>query len=663
MTYITFSYAAKWIFFALWMLGLGGFLWVLWRRLRLILLGAPDERFDAPLERLRRMWRLPPRRLLREKVPGLWHTLLVLGAAVFFIRALQMMAVVFAGSSALFYFLPFVGPVVGTLFQTLKELALLGVWIGMFGFACRRLLPKPARREAQAVGAWVASAWIALLMLADILLEAGWHAFVLTNGVELHGLFPVPSLGWLISPLLTSDSGYKLFKAMVWTYGLLALGFLVYLPFGSAFHALTALPNAFFARRSPRLARLENLEATSVGVRHVDDLTWKQRLDLYACADCGRCEANCPAFASGKPLSVRRINREAKAQLYARASYLLGRTPPPESAPVMSPEAAWACTLCGDCEERCPTFVEQVPRLVEVRRRLVMSDHQAPAAVTELLGHFARSGNPWGLRAEARGEEWRSELGVTTLAENADVEYLFYVGCMGAFDARSQQVVKAAFKLLKAAKVSFGVLGAEEVCCGETARRLGDERLGAQLTQANLAVFAKYGVKRILTFCPHCDHALRHDYAAFGAAFAEVRHVTELLDACVQRGTLTIPRAETRSVTYHDACRLGRDSGLYVPPRRLLTAAGLDVVEPERTRERSFCCGAGGGLYWMGEAAEGASALRLEELRAAGAATIGVSCPYCLASLQRAARAPRLDGVPIRDILEILAERLPSAEA
>lgn len=685
MSDITFSYASKWTFFLLTVLALCSFTIVIIGRLRLLAKGAPEDRLDHPGERLCKLIKIGflQFKMPQELLPGLLHIFIFVGFMSLSIRTLQLFGVAFAGSGFSLYALPLVGPLVGTLYQIVKEIVVIGVLIGVVGFAWRRIVSKPPRMQGIPVFEPVMIlAWIGGLMLADILLEAGWHAT--PYAVSEPGLFAVPSLGWLLSPLFSAESGETVYKAMVWTHSLMVLAFLNYLPFGKHFHILTALPNVFLGRTAPygQLRPIENLEekiekmeddpTVAVGVQNVEQYTWKELLDLYTCTECGRCQPNCPAFKTEKPLSLKRVNLESKKDLYARAPYLLGKKKDKDGKPLayegpqtcggaISAETIWACTLCRDCEERCPVSIEQVPRIVELRRRLVMIEGEMPSELNNVFRGFERNSNPWGLGADKRADWLTDDLEVPTLADKADVEYLFYVGCMGSFDLRSQKVTKAIIRLLKKAGVSFGVLGLEEQCCGETARRLGNEFLGAMMVEANIEVLKGYNVKKLIAFCPHCFNTFKNEYAGMGYAFDEVWHAADFVKKLVDEGKLTIKADDLGAVGYHDSCFLGRYNDLYQAPRELLGHCGGLVKEASLAKRFSSCCGAGGGRMWMEEAKPRVNETRFDELyRTTGEPkTVGVSCPYCLTMLTDASKANNLEEqVKVRDVLEILAERI-----
>jgi len=463
-----------------------------------------------------------------------------------------------------------------------------------------------------------------------------------------------------------------------------------YLPHGKHFHLLTAVPNVFFGDLGPpgrlrllapsadalgalvdRAAALPDPHQAGLGIARIDDLAPKARLDLFACTECGRCTARCPAALTGKALSP-------KAVIVALRDHL--RTRPVPGAPagaavdlvpsVIAADAVWACTTCRACEEECPVTIEVVDKIVGLRRHLLtVRGEDFPRELGRPLAALERTGNPYGRPAGER-LVWAAGLDVRTCAERPGAEVLFWVGCAGAFDPHARRIARATAALLRAAGVDFAVLGAEERCTGDLARRAGQEALFLTLAEQNRDTLARYaaagGVRRIVTGCPHCLHTLRHEYPDLGVRYPVV-HTTELLAELLAEGRLVPRRAGPRSVVVHDACYLARYAGDVTSPRAVLgRVPELRVVEVAGAYgRRALCCGGGGAQAFLEERSrDRVSHRRAAELGATGADVVASSCPYCKTLLVDGLAAVSPEGrVRPRDVAEILADVCGLGEA
>jgi Fe-S oxidoreductase len=473
--------------------------------------------------------------------------------------------------------------------------------------------------------------------------------------------------GWMTEPWQRAGMW-----GSMWAHIVLILGFLVYLGYSKHLHIATSAINVFFASTKPRGALtplkidLDALEEdTALGVATIQDLTWKQRLDLYACTECGRCQSACPAWTTGKPLSPKLLIMGLRDELFEQGPKLLAAqaaSTPTEARPlvpgVVAEEVVWACTTCGACMQECPVDIEHIDHIVDLRRNLVMSESRFPQEAGALLRSLENTSNPWGMPQSQRAG-WTEGLDVQVLAEGEPApEYLYWVGCAGSFDDRAKKISRALASVLARAGVSFAILGPRELCTGDPARRMGNEYLFQTLAEMNVAALGEAGVTKIVANCPHCFNTLRNEYPEYGGRF-EVIHHTQLLERLVAEGRLA-PTDQVRTLlAYHDPCYRGRHNDVYGEPRSLLDRIpGLQTVEMPRHGTRGLCCGAGGARMWMEERiGKRINAERMDEAASTGAGTIGVACPYRLIMLDDGAR-DRGDETEILDVAQVLARSL-----
>jgi Fe-S oxidoreductase len=481
-------------------------------------------------------------------------------------------------------------------------------------------------------------------------------------------------VGWTLSKAFVGvniDTAKILHKVTWWTHTFIALGFIAYIPFSRLLHIFTTPANHFMASLKPvgaiePIRDFENAETYGVGT--LEEFTWKQIFDADTCTRCGRCQDGCPAYLTGKPLSPKKLIQDIKTYWLERApaavaakaaaeqaegkqknallklvdkvDAVVESIKTPSTAAEEKPEKAlvgetigldelWACTNCMYCMENCSASIEHVPKIIGMRQYKVLMEADFASELQLTYRNMENNSNPWGVGSHLRGE-WAQELGVKTLAEDPNVEYLYYVGCSGSFDDRGKKVSVALAKILQAAGVSFGILGTEESCCGDSAMRGGNEYLYQTLAQANIDVMKGYGVKKIICTCPHGYNAIKKDYPHFGGDF-EVYHHSEIIADLIAKGRIALKKPVSGVFTYHDSCFLGRYNDIYQQPRAVLNAVpGLKLTEMERNFAKSFCCGAGGARMWMEEHGERINDARAAQAIAVGATGIAVGCPFCL---------------------------------
>jgi len=561
--------------------------------------------------------------------------------------------------------LPLMQGILGHIYILVKDLFEVLVLVGVIAFLYRRTVmrPKKLTLSAEAVIVLVA---IGVLMVTDLIMEgtgiaADWSpgAILSPVGMWFAGIFTAAGA----SP----DSLRHWFTACYFINTVGILLFLNWLPYCKHFHIITAIPNVFLRRLTPygRLSKLdlEDETATSFGVEKVHEFSWKQMMDMYGCTECGACSEQCPATATGKKLDPKKYNNAMRDHLYrsgiaiARGKGAAQKGLVPE---VIDPQVIWDCTTCRACEEACPVFIEYVDKVVDMRRHLVLTKGEFAPEAQQAMRNMETNSNPWGMSYAERAN-WANGLGVKTLAEDPCVEYLYFVGCAGSFDERAKKVSRAIVKCLQAAGVSFGILGVEEKCNGDSARRLGNEYLFQQLARENIATFERYKVRKIIASCPHCFNTIKNEFPQFGGNY-EVFHHSELLKMLIEDGRLKPSKSvHGRTMAYHDSCYLGRYNDIYDAPRAVLRAIpGCHIEEMPLSRDLGRCCGAGGGRMWM-EEKDGTriNRQRLADIQETTSATlVATACPFCLTQIEDAVKDAAAADMETKDIAEIVAESL-----
>ena len=532
----------------------------------------------------------------------------------------------------------------------------------------RRWLAKPYRLSfdlTRNLDAVIVVVLTTALMVVTLLV----HAFYVAGGgtgPEANVLIGGAIGNWFGSLGLTIGAAEILQVIFWWVHLGIILSFAIYIPYSKHIHMVAAPLNAYFRSLEPSgtiaTVDLENTERFGAG--RVQDFTWKQLMDGYACAVCGRCTDSCPANITGKILSPMHIVENLKEHMI-KIGHQGDRNPDHiEPEPIIdhaiAEQAIWDCVSCGACMEECPVVVEHVPTIIDLRRNLVLEQSKIPETGKSALLSMEQRGHPWRGTQFSR-TDWADGLNIPTMAEKPDAEVLFWVGCTAALEQRSQGIARSMAKVLKAAKVDFAILGEEETCTGDPARRMGNEYLYQVLAQQNIETLNSYNVKKVVTICPHCFNTMRNEYPQFGGNY-EVLHYSQFVDELIQQGRVKPVKMMDITVAYHDSCYLGRHNGVYDEPRNVARAIpGLKLVEMEpRCRQRGFCCGAGGGHMWIEESqGERINHVRTDHFLETNADTVAVSCPFCLQMMTEGIQAKGVDGEKqTRDVLEILADSL-----
>jgi len=558
--------------------------------------------------------------------------------------------------AGLYYALSFI-------FELVSLLALLAVCLAVI----RRLVFPPSYIVARSLDAFVILGLIAALMIAFF----GMHASEIAQGGEEAARY-MPISSFAASTFFSgvpagSLVGYTSF--FWWIHAIVLLAFLNYLPYSKHMHILTSIPNCFFKSLTKvnTQSREEFKEGNTFGVERVDQFTWKDLFDSYSCTECGRCTDSCPATFTEKPLNQRLVIHDIKVNLLKNGPLmfrnkdsvlpLIGDGQEQEGS--VSEDVIWECTTCGACMEVCPVSIEHVSKIVDMRRNLVEMKAKFPEELLAFFESMEQRSNPWGI-APGERVKWAAEIDAKPF-EAGTTEYLFYVGCAGAFDARNRRTTLAVAKILDAAGISWGILGKDELCCGDSLRRLGNEFVFDRIARENIKLFAERGVTKIITQCPHCYSTLKNDYRQYGAEL-EVSHHTELINSLLKEGKLELNQTNNLGkAVFHDSCYLGRYNNIYEAPREVFASAtGQMPVEMGRHHDKSFCCGAGGGRMWMEEAiGKHINVARVEEALKEDPGTICVCCPYCMTMFEDGLKdKDAVDKVQVLDLAEIVARAL-----
>ncbi len=687
--------------------GVTFFLVTMYWRIRVLfaLKREPGNRLDRASERAEALvlFGLGQKRMVdpEERLPGLMHVGIFAAFLVLAARTVMLFVMGFSPSALEVLSTPTdpfwaAHPNLATVFNgylLVKDLAALAALVGVAYFWWLRWRVKPDRMTPS-WEAYLILGFIAGLMITEFVFGA---SHIILQGRSKAEWEPVTTaMAWLLSDV--EHGTLKVLGAgAFWTHLVIILAFLNFLPYGKHFHVITGLPNVYLKRLTPSgKLSTPDLEKEEFGAKTFKDLTWKQALDLYSCTECGRCQTHCPTYITGKPLTHKGVNQDLKHWLWEHQTLVALGTDDegrPAELPnlvgdILKPETVWACTSCGWCETACPVFIENIPRLIDMRRYKVQVEADFPPEIQRVFEGIERQGNPWGLDQASR-TEWEGDLEVPRWSDGGEYEYLFFVGCAGSYDDRQKKVSRALVRILKEANVKFATLGKDEVCNGETARRMGNEYLYQTMAKQTVETWNGLNVKAVITQCPHCFNTIKNEYPEFGGNYRVISHV-ELLNELIRDKRIKLSRVMNEKLTYHDPCYLGRHNDVYEPPREVLQAVpGLELVEMQRSRRESFCCGAGGGRMWMEEkigqrinqnrvneialtlqkaanpelevpkATDRKKPGQVGEYQGPGKGTVAVACPFCMTMIKDGINETgREEQLKVKDVAEIVAEAM-----
>ena len=638
----------------------------------------------------------------KERSSGIMHAFIFWGFCVLLIRSLTLYGEGFQEG----YHLPFLGEdyLLGYLYIALKDIIEAIVFLMIIFAFYRRAVLKPKRMH-NTFEAYLVLGLIAILMVSDLLYDGAR-----SNLIQLYGnpgnihYFNNPQYGseFLWTPIsvgaatlisgLSVEANTTILSIMFWLHICTQLVFLNLLPLGKHFHVITALPNVFlkslgYPHEKTKLLDLEDeaaWEDESLGINHIHQLNWKQGLDLYTCTECGRCKEVCPTYTTDKPLNLHEFNDKLKLELLDNADNIIKQAKlsatirqSQDSAQieklkeeinalnskkqligeVIAEDTLWACTTCRACEEVCPVAIEHVPRITAMRQGQFLMAEAYPKELNPALKGLERNGNPWGIGYDKRAD-WAEGLDIKTMAQDSNVDYLFWVGCAGSFDDRSKKVTTSLVRILQKAGISFAILGVEEKCTGDYARRVGSEMMFQMMAQENIETLNNYNVKKIITACPHCLNTLKHEYPPMGGDY-EVIHHAEFIDQLVKDGKIKLKQSLPGALTYHDPCYLGRYNNIFDQPRSILRSVSKGGLrELERHGRESFCCGAGGGRMWMEETIGKRIYLeRAEEIVRQQVSNVAVGCPFCMTMIEDGMKElGKEEEIKTMDIAELVAK-------
>ena len=656
---------------------IGYFIYSVRKFLSYLKIAKPENRFGDISARIKNTLNIAflQKKLLRSPLAGILHVCIYWGFLILLFVELESIIEGFFPEFSFAFLGPFYN--VLTLLQDIfGALVLVTVIFSIF----RRYIGTPKRLQVE-TGAKLDATFILMMIALVMITMFGMSVEKILIG-QSQGYRPVSDF---IASFFNGGSA-TVYEIFFWAHIIVVLVFMNYLPYSKHFHVLSSVPNTFFSNyKIPyqgivlKPINFEDESIVQYGAKDIEDLTWKNVLDGYTCTECGRCTSVCPANLTGKLLNPKLIITKIRKRTEEIGPLVVNKT---ENDPglnknlvhdYITPQELWACTTCMACVQECPVMIDHITPIVDMRRDLVMMESDFPAEMNTVFKNMENNESPWAFGAEQRND-WIDELSdelakegkenhlkkLSNIGTADELDVVFWSGCAGAFDKRYRNVTKSFAQLLNIAGVKYGVLGSEEKCTGDPARRLGNEFLAQTFIQQNAETLKKYNVKKVVTACPHCMHTLKNEYNKFGVEL-EVTHHTEYIDKLLAEKKL-VPKKEIKeTVTYHDSCYLGRYNDVYEEPRKALESIdGLNLIEMARSKDKGFCCGAGGGRMFL-EETEGkrVNVERTEEAINTGAKTIASACPFCMTMLTDGLKSKeKSEEVKVKDVAEIVLESM-----
>ena len=648
---------------------------------RLISVGqpAPDRFKDIPKRIKAELQEVGgQKKLLQWTVPGVAHAMTFWGFTFLMFTILEAYGCLFQRD----FHVPLIGHT--AVLGFLEDFFTVSVLLALIVFTVIRIKNSPKResRRSRFFGSHTTAAWLVLGMIALVMISLlGYRAAQVNTGNFPYGWWAFASHGIadLLRPLGTGVN--SVLETVLLLINITVItGFLVFVAYSKHLHIFLAPINVATSRRPRALGALASTPDMSMedvgeddevvfGAGRIEDFSWKQLLDMATCTECGRCQSQCPAWNTDKPLSPKLVIMDLRDNMFASADRIMKQNRAAgvevESLvpSVIDPDVLWSCTTCGACVEECPVDIEHIDTILDMRRYEVLMESRFPTEAGLMLRNIENQGDPWGLGAAKRLDWTQSldfEIPVVTDTIPDDIEYLYWVGCASALDERARKGAQATARMLRRAGVSFAVLGPKESCTGDPARRLGNEYLFQEQAKLNIETLQNAGAKKVIASCPHCFNTLSNEYPALGGNF-EVIHHSQLLEHLVTAGKLTPGNGYSGTVTYHDPCYLGRHNRVFDEPRTVIDAIpGAKNVEMKRCREKGFCCGAGGARMWLEEnIGKRINMERTEEALGTGADVVSTACPYCMIMLDDAVKAhQKEDDVRVLDLSQLVEESL-----
>ena len=659
------------VFLVVFVSAVGLFIFNIYRIISYLRLGRNENRFDKPFARILKVIKvgIAQTKILREPAAGLMHAFIFWGFLTLLTAVIETVIQGFYSP----FSLAFLGRIAKIIFASQDIFGALVVVSVIFAIF-RRLVVHPKRLSGDGVSNSDAI-FILCLILGVMITMFGMNSALFRLNTEHYAYTKYHFVSGYIAPFISSGSASLFYYIFWWGHIVIILVFMNYLPYSKHFHIVASLPNVYLSKLGRQTLDTEEInfekEDVFLGAGDFEQLTWKSIFDGYTCTECGRCTSVCPANLTGKPLSPRKIIINIRERASEKAEYLLKKKEIPAdisekhlvSSHFITDDELWACTTCMACIQECPVNIEHVGSIVDMRRHLVQSESRFPPELMTVFGNMENNGAPWAFPQSDR-MKWADGIDVPLASDKKEFDVLYWVGCAGAFDARYRNVSRSVAQILNNSGVNYAVLGTQEKCNGDSARRLGNEFLAQTLIKENVETLKQYKFKKILVTCPHCLQTIGNEYKKFGADYEVVHHsvfIKELVDDAKIK--IDENKRIDKNITFHDSCYLGRYNNIYKEPRMLLGAVNKkDTVEMKRSHDKGLCCGAGGGRMWMEEKiGKKVNIERTEEALSVNPDIISTACPFCMTMLSDGVKEKeRTESVTVKDFAELVFESIKS---